>query len=204
MYLVNYNPANYQVLGYLDPSLGWHPADDGTAYFSIDDDVHAQYSQAAAWTDGKVITNIAPPNDFVLLTQDGWMIDEDLQKQALIDSKKTAKSSIDKAVIAIYDRFNPFVHEYALRKEQATAFAAANYEGEVPPQVKAVVEPTGLTPKQATDKILYQSKKLQTALERLGEIRMQKLAVDNMTDLDTVNAHKDMVLQQIQAIAEQL
>lgn len=204
MYLVNYNPTTHQVLGYLDPSLGFHAEDDGSAYFSINNDIHDQYSAAPAWTDGKIITNIAPPNPFVVLTKDGWVVDEGLQQQALQASKQAAKDSIDNAVIAIYNNFNPFIQEYALRKEQAQAFADANYEGEVPPQVQAVVDPTGMTPKEATDDILAQASKMQMALDKLGQLRMQKLAVDNMSVLEDVNTHRDSVLQQISAVAEQL
>ena len=204
MYLVNYNPNSYQVLGYLDPSLGFHPTDDGTAYFSIDDDIHAQYSNAPAWTDGKIITSVAPPNDFVVLTIDGWVVDDALQMEALQTRKQAAKTSIDDAVSAIYNKFNPFVREYALREEQALAFVAANYEGDVPPQIQAVVAPTGMTPKQAADSILADAQKLETALEELGRLRMQKLAVDNMSNINDINIHRDSVLQQIATVAKQL
>lgn len=204
MYLVNYNPNSYQVLGYLDPSLGFHPTDDGTAYFSVDDDIHAQYSNAPAWTDGKIITNVAPRNEFMILTEDGWIIDEARQMQALKTVKLTAKDSIDKAVADIYNKFNPFVREYALREKQALAFIEANYEGDVPPQIQAVVEPTGMTPKQAADSIIADAQKLETALEELGKLRMQKLAVDNMSNINDINIHRDSVLQQIAGVAEQL
>lgn len=204
MYLVNYSPSTYQVLGYLDPSLGFHPTDDGTAYFSIDDDIHDQYSNAPAWTDGKIITNLAPPSDFVVLTQDGWVVDESLQLQALQTAKQSAKDTIDKAVAAIYDKFNPFVREYTLREKQALEFVAANYEGDVPPQIQAVAEPTGMTPKQAAGSVIADAQKLDVALEQLGKLRMQKLAVDNMSNINDINIHRDSVLQQIATVAEQL
>ncbi len=204
MYLVNYNPSTYQVLGYLDPSLGFHPTDDGTAYFSIDDDIHAQYSNAPAWTDGKIITNLAPPSDFVVLTEDGWVVDEARQLQALQTAKQAAKDDIDAAVAAIYGKFNPFVREYALRERQALVFVKANYEGDVPPQIQAVVEPTGMTPKEAADSILADAQKLEVALEQLSKLRMQKLAVDNMSNINDINIHRDSVLQQIATVAEQL
>lgn len=204
MYLVNYNPTSYQVLGYLDPSLGFHPTDDGTAYFSIDDDIHDQYSHAPAWTDGKIITNLAPPSDFVVLTEDGWVVDEARQLQALQTAKQAAKDDIDAAVAAIYGKFNPFVREYALREKQAKEFIAANYEGDVPPQIQAVVEPTGMTAKEAADSVIADAQKLDTALDELGKLRMQKLVVDNLTTLEDVSAHRDSILQQIATVAEQL
>lgn len=204
MYLLNYNPTSYQVLGYLDTSMGFHGSNDGTAYFSINDDIHAQYSNAPAWTDGKIITSVAPPNDFVVLTIDGWVVDDALQMEALQTRKQAAKTSIDDAVSAIYNKFNPFVREYALREEQALAFVAANYEGDVPPQIQAVVAPTGMTPKQAADSILADAQKLETALEELGRLRMQKLAVDNMSNINDINIHRDSVLQQIATVAKQL
>jgi len=204
MYLVNYSPSTYQVLGYLDPSLGFHPTDDGTAYFSIDDDIHAQYSNAPAWTDGRIITNQAPPNEFAVLTEDGWIIDEARQLQALQAAKQEAKDAIDSAVAAIYGKFNPFVREYALREKQAKEFIAANYESDVPPQIQAVAEPTGMTPKEAADSVIADAQKLDTALDELGKLRMQKLAVDKLTTLEDVNAHRDSILQQIATVAEQL
>ncbi len=204
MYLLNYNPTSYQVLGYLDTSMGFHGSNDGTAYFSINDDIHAQYSNAPAWTDGKIITNLAPPSDFVVLTQDGWVVDESLQLQAIQTTKQAAKDAIDAAVMAIYNKFNPFVREYALREEQALAFVAANYEGDVPPQINAVVVPTGMTPKEAADSVIAEAQKLDAALDELGKLRMQKLAVDNMNNVDVVNTHRDNVLQQIATFAEQL
>lgn len=204
MYLVNYKPSTYQVLGYLDTSLGFHGSDDGTAYFSIDDDIHAQYSDAPAWTDGKIITSAAPPSDFVVLTVDGWMVDEELQQTALQTRKQAAKSAIDGAVGTIYSKFNMFLQEYNLREKQAIAFAAENYEGDVPPQIQAVVDPTGMTPKQATDSILAEAQGLQMALEKLGELRMQKLAVDKMISIDDINTHRDSVLKQISTVAKYL
>lgn len=204
MYLVNYNPSTYQVLGYLDPSLGFHPTDDGTAYFSMTDDIHAQYSNAPAWTDGKIITNLAPPSDFVVLTEDGWVVDEARQLQALQTAKQAAKDAIDSAVAAIYGKFNPFVREYALREKQAKEFIAANYESDVPPQIQAVAEPTGMTPKEAADSVIADAQKLDAALDELGKLRMQKLAVDNLTALEDVNAHRDSILQQIATVSEQL
>ena len=204
MYLVNYNPTSYQVLGYLDTSMGFHGSNDGTAYFSIDDDIHAQYSDAPAWTDGKIITSAAPPSDFVVLTVDGWVVDESLQQNALQTCKQAAKSAIDNAVGTIYGKFNMFLQEYNLREKQALAFAEANYEGAVPPQINAVAVPTGITPKQATDSVLTEAQNLKIALEALGELRMQKLAIDNMDHVDVINTHRDNVLQQIATVAEQL
>lgn len=204
MCLVNYKPSTNQVLGYLDTSLGFHATNDGTAYFSIDDDIHAQYSDAPAWTDGKIITSAAPPSDFVVLTVDGWVIDEALQQNALQTCKQAAKSAIDNAVGTIYGKFNMFLQEYTLREKQALAFAEANYEGAVPPQINAVAVPTGMTPKQATDSVLTEAQNLKIALEALGELRMQKLAIDNMDHVDVINTHRDNVLQQIATVAEQL
>lgn len=204
MYLVNYNPSTYQVLGYLDTSMGFHGSDDSTAYFSIDDDIHAQYSNAPAWTDGKIITSLAPTSDFVVLTVDGWVVDEELQQTALDTRKQAAKSAIDDAVGTIYSKFNMFLQEYNLREKQAIAFAAANYEGDVPAQIKAVTEPTGMTPKQATDSILAEAQGLSMALEKLGELRMQKLSIDKMSNVDVINTHRDSVLQQIATVAKYL
>ncbi|WP_434352976.1 hypothetical protein VH441_07200 [Psychrobacter sp. HD31] len=204
MYLVHYNPTTHKVLGYLDPTVGVYAEDDGTAYFSVGKDIHAQYSNADAWTDGKIITNIAPPNKFAQLTADGWVVDEQAQQKALEAAKQLAKASIDDAVSAIYQKFNRFEAEYAVREQQALEFKAAKYEGEVPHQIQAVVDPTGMTPQQATDSILAAANKLNTALDKFGELRMKKLAVDTMTEIDDVEAHQANVLAQIQAVASSL
>lgn len=204
MYFAHYNPTNFKVLGYLDPTIGVYAEDDNTAYFSVKDDIHAQYSAADAWTDGKTITNIAPPNKFAKLTINGWVVDEQAQQKALEAAKQLAKASIDDAVSAIYQKFNRFEAEYAVREQQALEFKAAKYEGDVPHQIQAVVDPTGMTPQQATDSILAAASKLKKALDKFGELRMKKLAVDTMLEIDDVEAHKANVLAQIQAAASAL
>lgn len=203
MYLVHYNPKTYKVLGYLDPEMGIH-VEDGTGGFLTSEEIHQQYSGDEAWTDGKIITNIAPSNKFAQLTADGWVVDEQAQQKALAEAKQHAKASIDDAVSAIYQKFNRFEAEYAVREQQALEFKAAKYEGDVPHQIQAVVDPTGMTPQQATDSILAAASKLKKALDKFGELRMKKLAVDTMLEIDDVEAHKANVLAQIQAAASAL
>lgn len=77
-------------------------------------------------------------------------------------------------------------------------------EGDVPSQIKAVADSSGLTPKEAADSIIADAEKLLTALEVLSEIRMKKLAVDNMNEVDVINAHRDAVLAEIKAVDDSL
>ncbi len=204
MYLVHYNPETYEVLGYLDPQLGFYPEEDGTAYFSISSEIHEEYSEREAWTDGKIITNVPPPNRFAELTVDGWVTNKEAQEQALNLARAEAVQLIDNTIGGIYQKFGRFQTEYDIREKQALAFKKAKYKGEVPSQIQAVVEPTGMTPKQATELILSEADKMRGALEKLGVLRMQKLAMSKKQTIEEIQEYTQTVLAKVKEIAKQL
>ncbi len=206
MYFIHYNPQTSEVIDFLDGSLGiFTENDDGTEYFSISDDEFHKFSlEEKCYTNGKLITTEPPLNSFAILTDDGWQVDENQAEQVLAETKTQAITAIHNSVVEIYNKFAPLSKEYEIREKQARAFKEAKYKGDVPPQIKAVAEPSELTPKQATDLILAEAEKMEQALETLGALRMQKIAINRLQTIEAVNQHKDSVLAQIAEVAKQL
>ncbi|MBS9778576.1 MAG: hypothetical protein KGV50_07455 [Gammaproteobacteria bacterium] len=204
MYFAHYNPQTAKVLGFLDGSLGIIAEDDGTEYFSISNDEFNNFYDKVCYTNGKIITTEPPPNSFAILTDDGWQVDENQAEQVLAETKTQAITDIHNSVVEIYNKFAPLSKEYEIREKQARAFQEAKYKGDVPPQVKAVAEPSELTAKEATDLIISEADKMEQALETLGALRMQKIAINRLQTIEAVNQHKDSVLAQISEVAKQL
>ena len=113
-------------------------------------------------------------------------------------------ASIDVAVAAIYARFGRFEAEYTLREQQAKAYKAADYKGDVPVQVAAFATPAGKTPREAADIIIAQSEQLRGALSQLGVLRMRKFEVMQAADVDKAQSVADEVLAAIAAIGQAL
>ena len=111
---------------------------------------------------------------------------------------------IDEAAAKVYGRFTRFDQEYVAREEQALAYRAAWYAGEVPRQVAAFAVPAGIEPRQAADTILQQAAMLHGAIEQLGELRMRKYEVYAAATVAEKLAAMDAVLIAIRAFGEQL
>lgn len=204
MYLVEYDSQTYKVYAYHDLSAGVYTDRKSVEFFIIDEETYTKHMYEESWANDGFITKEPPPNVYSRLTKTGWVTDEATKQHVIKTSKADAKVAIDKAVCAIYGRYNPFVLEYTLRKEQADSFIEAGYEGDIPSQIKAISESSGLTPKEVADSIIADAQKLSTALEALSELRMKKLAVDGMNEVDVINAHKDAVLAEIKAVDDSL
>ena len=115
-----------------------------------------------------------------------------------------AARMIDDAAAAIYSRFTRFDQEYVARETQALAYRDADYAGEVPRQVAAFAVPAGITAQQAADTILQQAATLRAAIDQLGELRMRKYEVYAQPTAEDKIAHRDAILQAIQAFWESL
>ena len=115
-----------------------------------------------------------------------------------------AAKMIDDAAAQVYGRFTRFDQEYVVREEQALAYRAAGYAGEVPRQVAAFAAPAGLPAQQAADTILSQAAMLRGAIEQLGELRMRKYEVYAQPTAEDKIAHRDAILQAIRAFGESL
>ena len=115
-----------------------------------------------------------------------------------------AAKMIDDAAAQVYGRFARFDQEYVVREEQALAYRAAGYAGEVPKQVAAFAAPAGLPAQQAADTILSQAAMLRGAIEELGELRMRKYEVYAAATVAEKLAARDAVLIAIKAFGEQL
>ena len=111
---------------------------------------------------------------------------------------------IDEAAAQVYGRFTRFDQEYVVREEQALAYRAAGYAGEVPRQVAAFAVPAGIEPHRAADIILQQAAMLRGAIEQLSELRMRKYEVYAAATVAEKLAARDAVLIAIRAFWEQL
>ena len=133
-----------------------------------------------------------------------WVLDA--AKQAAADAATRAElcARIDVAVAAIYARFGQFEAEYTLREQQAKAYKAADYKGDVPVQVAAFATPAGKTPREAADIIIAQSEQLRGALSQLGVLRMRKYEVMQAADVAKAQSVADEVLAAIAAIGQAL
>lgn len=65
------------------------------------------------------------------------------------------------------------VIEYQLTEQEATAFKAAGFEGEVPATVQAWVDAAGLTPQAATENILAEAAEWKGALYTIRAARLK-------------------------------
>ena len=154
--------------------------------------------------DVSALTREAPPDAACVLVGGQWQRCPDKAKAA--DAAKRAElcGRIDAAVAAIYAGFGRFEAEYTLREQQAKAYKAAGYKGDVPVQVAAFATPAGKTPREAADIIIAQSEQLRGALSQLGVLRMRKYEVMQAADLGKAQAVADEVLAAIAAIGQAL
>lgn len=154
--------------------------------------------------DVSALTRTPPPDAACVLVGGQWKRCPDKAKAA--DAAKRAElcARIDAAVAAIYAGFGRFEAEYTLREQQAKAFKAAGYKGDVPVQVAAFATPAGKTPREAADIIIAQSEQLRGALSQLGVLRMRKYEVMQAADLGKAQAVADEVLAAIAAIGQAL
>lgn len=119
-------------------------------------------------------------------------------------SRAVQAAEIDAACSAIYARVGRFSEEYKLREAQALAYQSGGYTGDVPRQVAAFATPAGITAQQATTTILSQAAQYRTALDTLGELRMQKYAVLRAPSDAAAQAAHAQVMAGIAAIAAAL
>lgn len=90
--------------------------------------------------------------------------------------------------------------EYQVTAEEAAAFAAADYSGEVPPSVQAWMDAAGLEAQAATDSILAQAAAWKSALYELRALRLKaKQQVLKAASHDSVEALTDPAIEAIHA-----
>lgn len=181
---------------------GWETIDDvrGTWYGA--DGRAVQIDDLGA--DVSALTRTPPPDAACVLVGGQWQRCPDKAKAA--DAAKRAElcARIDAAVAAIYAGFGRFEAEYTLREQQAKAYKAAGYKGDVPVQVAAFATPAGKTPREAADIIIAQSEQLRSALSQLGVLRMRKYEVMQAADVAKAQTVADEVLAAIAAIGQAL
>ena len=154
--------------------------------------------------DVSALTREAPPDATYKLVNGKW--EQCPDKVAAADAAKRAElcGRIDAAVAAIYAGFGRFEAEYTLREQQAKAYKAAGYKGDVPVQVAAFATPAGKTPREAADIIIAQSEQLRGALSQLGVLRMRKYEVMQAATPEAAQTVADEVLAAIATIGRAL
>ena len=181
---------------------GWELIDDVRGTWYDADGRAVQIDDLDA--DVGALTREAPPDATHKLVNGKW--EQCPDKVAAADAATRAElcASIDVAVAAIYARFGRFEAEYTLREQQAKAYKAADYKGDVPVQVAAFATPAGKTPREAADIIIAQSEQLRGALSQLGVLRMRRYEVMQAADVDKAQSVADEVLAAIAAIGQAL
>lgn len=111
---------------------------------------------------------------------------------------------VDDAVAQVYSNWTRFQQEYLLRQDAAQAFKDANYSGDPGIWVTAFATAAGLSYQAATDTILSQGSNLNTALETLGALRMQKYNIQKAADLPSATTVYNNLITQIKAVASQI
>ncbi|MDG9890421.1 hypothetical protein [Pseudomonas juntendi] len=90
--------------------------------------------------------------------------------------------------------------EYQLTAQEATAFAAGNYSGDVPPTVQAWMDAANLEAKPATDSILAEADAWKKALYELRALRLKgKQDVLKEATHDAVESIADVAINAIHA-----
>ncbi|MDV5387691.1 hypothetical protein [Pseudomonas juntendi] len=90
--------------------------------------------------------------------------------------------------------------EYQVTANEASAFAAAGYSGEVPPTVQAWMDAAGLEAQAATDSILAEAAAWKRALYQLRALRLRgKQDVLKVASHDAVEAVADVAIAAIHA-----
>lgn len=90
--------------------------------------------------------------------------------------------------------------EYQVTANEASAFAAAGYSGEVPPTVQAWMDAAGLEAQAATDSILAEASAWKQALYQLRALRLKgKQDVLKVASHEAVEAVADVAIAAIHA-----
>lgn len=184
-----------------------------TAWFwIIDGDESQLYSSAAAGfvppneqvyldfvEEGGVPTRIASVDELrdVLLVQfpAGWT-------PLLDEAKTTALASIDANAGKARARYITIAPgqeaTYLLKAQQAAAFKARNYAGDVPGLVQAEVDSTGAIAQAATDAILSQQAAWEIKAAHIESARRRgKVAVSKAGDLTELTAARDAAMMEL-------
>ncbi|MBA1194873.1 hypothetical protein G7007_18775 [Pseudomonas entomophila] len=93
--------------------------------------------------------------------------------------------------------------EYQVTADEAAAFAAAGYTGEVPPTVQAWMDAAGLEAQAATDNILAEAAAWKQAMYKLRALRLKgKQAVLKVASHDAAEVIADEAIAAIQACVQ--
>lgn len=145
-----------------------------------------------------------PSGEWFVWNGINWEFDKVAYADFLQKAKKNAMREIDDLAGEIYFKFSRFEPEYKIRKQQARAFKENGYTGEIPPQVKMFAMLNNYTAQQATDLILTKAEQTRQAVEKLGEVRMQKYKIHQQETVEDVKNVKNELIKKAEEIAQTL
>jgi hypothetical protein len=160
-------------------------ADNGAVTYIAADPNNADYQAYLAWVAaGNTATPVTAPT--------------------LAQVTAQLAAQIDSLVAFIYSNWARFQAEYDARLAAAQAFAAANYAGDPGPWVDAYATAAGITQTVAAQNIIAQGAALDSALQTLGGLRMQKYGILSAATVEAANAAYASLVAQIEAEAAQI
>lgn len=120
------------------------------------------------------------------------------------ETKQAWADAIDSRVAFVYQRYTRFQVEYEGREAAALAFKTAGYVGDPTSKVTRFADNTGMTYQAATDLILAQAANLRSAVDALGNLRMDKYKVTRAATLAEAQAALDAIMLAVDAIDRSL
>ena len=149
------------------------------------------------------LTALAPLSEPCKWNGKAWVIDA--EKQAELNAKTVSGliNGIDLKAEEIYKFWTRFESEYRERQTAATAFKAANYQGDVSRYITDFARHAGIDNKTATDLILVQAEGLEKLQLELANQRMRKyeLKATNLT-LEQMQAIYDDIIATMDKLLE--
>ena len=129
-------------------------------------------------------------------TKNKWLKDAGLYDAYFKQYKITAQDTINNAVNAVYADYDRFKSEYLIREQQARAWVADNNSQDLS-FVVSFSDAANLSIAEACSIIIMQADKAYAALNRLQKDRMRKIEIDRLTTSEAIDAHVEMLLEDI-------
>lgn len=118
--------------------------------------------------------------------------------------KDNLKNIIDGNCQFLMSILNSFKEDYSLKTAQALNFQKANYTGEVPSLIKIYAKFTGISEKNATDKIIAKDTESRELLEKIIILRMQKNLINNIENRKKLDAFQKQFFLDFEKLKEEV
>lgn len=153
--------------------------------------------------DGELHATSIPPSVNHEWNGKAWVINQEKQAEYFAQQQIQLINNIDNKAASIYSIWTRFESEYRERKDAASVFQAANYQGEVSRYITDFAQKANLDNKTATDIILQQAAGLEKLQVELANQRMRKyeLKRDGLS-LEEMQAIYHDIVRQMDNLAE--